>query len=129
MTAYVFVGPTLPPEQVHTSGDIVCLPPVALGDVYRVAQGGARVIGVIDGYFEGVPAVWHKEILWALSRGIHVFGSASMGALRGAELCTFGMRGVGRIFEAYRDGIFEDDDEDYVPGPRALAARSGATKP
>jgi hypothetical protein len=111
MTAYVFVGPTLSPERVRANGDFVCLPPVAQGDVYRATQAGARAIGLIDGYFEGVPAVWHKEILWALSRGVHVFGSASMGALRGAELSTFGMRGVGWIFEAYRDGALEDDDE------------------
>ena len=66
---------------------------------------------MIDGYFERVPAVWHKEILWALSRGIHVFGAASMGALRAAELYPFGMIGVGAIFEAFRDGQLEDDDE------------------
>jgi hypothetical protein len=111
MTAYVFVGPTLPPAQVQSAGDFVCLPPVAQGDVYRVTQAGAQAIGLIDGYFEGVPAVWHKEILWAMAQGIPVFGSASMGALRAAELCTFGMRGVGRIFEGYRDGVLEDDDE------------------
>jgi hypothetical protein len=54
-----------------------------------------------------------------MAEGIHVFGSASMGALRAAELASFGMRGVGRIFEAYRTGtfepyvdeVFEDEDE------------------
>src|SRR5439155_1220599 len=39
------------------------------------------------------------------------FGSASIGALRAAELLPFGMEGVGAVFELYRDGIFEDDDE------------------
>ena len=39
------------------------------------------------------------------------FGASSMGALRAAELHTFGMRGVGEIFERYRDGVLEDDDE------------------
>ncbi len=118
MTAYVFVGPTLAPERVRAIGDFVCLPPVAQGDVYRIVQAGAGAIGLIDGYFEGMPAVWHKEILWALSRGVHVFGSASMGALRGAELCAFGMHRVGQIFEAYRDGVLEDDDEvAVVHGP------------
>ena len=34
-----------------------------------------------------------------------------MGALRAAELHSFGMVGIGRIFEAFRDGILEDDDE------------------
>ena len=60
--------------------------PSAQGDVYRVAQERPSAIGIVDGYFEGVLSVWHKEILWAMAEGIHVFGSASMGALRAAEL-------------------------------------------
>jgi hypothetical protein len=68
-------------------------------------------IAIIDGLFESVPAVWHKEILFALSQGIHVYGASSMGALRAAELYPFGMIGVGKIFEAYRSGALEDDDE------------------
>src|SRR6185295_18286818 len=89
----------------------IYLPPVSQGDVYRLARLGPRAIGIIDGYFDRVPAVWHKEILWALARGIHVFGSASMGALRAAELAAFGMLGVGEIFEAFRDGVLDDDAE------------------
>ena len=46
-----------------------------------------------------------------MSRGIHVFGSASIGALRAAELLPFGMEGVGAVFDLYRDGILVDDDE------------------
>lgn len=34
-----------------------------------------------------------------------------MGALRAAELHAFGMVGIGRIFEWYRDGVLEADDE------------------
>jgi hypothetical protein len=118
MNACIFVGPTLRRQQVEAVYDAVCLPPVAQGDVYRVAQQRPRAIGIIDGYFNGAPAVWHKEILWALSQGVQVFGSASMGALRAAELHCYGMRGVGRIFEAYRDGVLEDDDEvAVVHGP------------
>ena len=119
MTSYVFVGPTLASAEVRAACGAICLPPVALGDVYRVAQKRPEAIGIIDGYFDGVPAVWHKEILWAMAEGIHVFGSASMGALRAAELHDFGMRGVGRIFEWYRDGTLEDDDEVAVlHGPK-----------
>jgi hypothetical protein len=118
MTAFVFVGPTLPAALLPAIPGLVALPPVAQGDLYRAAQRRPHAIGIIDGYFEGVPSVWHKEILWAMAQGIHVFGSASMGALRAAELCDFGMQGVGRIVEAYRAGTlppyagpFEDDDE------------------
>lgn len=120
MTAYLFVGPTVPRAEIETLCDFVCLPPVAQGDVFHLAKSRPQVIGIIDGYFDGVPAVWHKEILWALTQGIHVFGGASMGALRAAELHQFGMRGVGRIFEAYRAGELEDDDEVAVMhGPAA----------
>lgn len=111
MSAIVFVGPTLSREEVTALIDAECRPPAAQGDVYRATLERPFCIGIIDGYFDGVPSVWHKEILWAMAEGIPVFGSASMGALRAAELCAFGMRGVGRIFEDYRDGLLEDDDE------------------
>ena len=121
MNACVFVGPTLPPDDAAATLDAIYMPPVQQGDVYRVAmRHRPRAIGIVDGYFEHVPSVWHKEILWAMAEGIHVFGSASMGALRAAELAAFGMRGVGRIFQAYRSGVFEPyrdevfEDEDEV---------------
>ncbi|MBV8120173.1 MAG: TfuA domain-containing protein [Alphaproteobacteria bacterium] len=91
------------------------------GDVYQAALTRPAIIGVTDGYFEVTPTVWHKEILWAMAQGIHVYGSASIGALRAAELHSFGMTGVGRIFAAYRDGILTDDDEVAVlHGPEEL---------
>lgn len=119
MTTYIFVGPTLRPEEVAAVlPGAICLPPVAQGDVYRAAQSRPQAIGIIDGYFSGAPSVWHKEILWALSQGVHVFGSASMGALRAAEMHPYGMRGIGRIFEAFLSGELEDDDEvAVVHGP------------
>ena len=121
MTLVVFTGPTLPPAEAREVLDALYLPPVSEGDVYRAALGGPRAIGIIDGYFENVPSVWHKEILHAMARGIRVFGSASMGALRAAELAAFGMVGVGATFEAYRDGILEDDDEvAVIHGPAEL---------
>src|SRR5688572_32760283 len=43
--------------------------------------------------------------------GVRVFGAASMGALRAAELQPFGMIGVGQVFQAYRRGHLTDDDE------------------
>ena len=87
------------------------LPPAGRGDVLRAALRRPRVIAVVDGVFDRAPAVWHKEILFALSEGIHVYGAASMGALRAAELDRFGMRGIGEVYRAYADGSLEDDDE------------------
>jgi hypothetical protein len=89
-----------------------------MGDIYSSVMAGAASIGLVDGVFEGVPSVWHKEILFALSRGVRVVAGASMGALRAAETHVFGTEGVGSVFEWYRDGVLEDDDEvAVVHGP------------
>lgn len=130
MTLYIFTGPTLPAKEGAQWLDAVFLPPATQGDVYRAALAKPVAIGIIDGYFERVPAVSHKEILWAMAQGVHVFGAASMGALRAAELSPFGMEGVGAIHEAYTRGELEADDEvavahalaegDYRPLSEAL---------
>ncbi|MDX1486644.1 MAG: TfuA-like protein [Acidiferrobacterales bacterium] len=121
MRAIVFAGPSLSRDEVEAIPGVEWRPPVSQGDVYRGAQTAPDVIAIIDGYFDGVPSVWHKEILWAMSRGVHVLGAGSMGALRAAELSHFGMRGLGEIFESFRDGILEDDDEVAVlHGPAEL---------
>ncbi len=109
----VFAGPSLPPGERPREEGLRFLPPVAQGDVARLLgqRPRPRAIAIIDGFFEGVPAVLHKEILWALAEGVPVLGAASMGALRAAELHPYGMIGVGEIFAAYRDGMLVDDDE------------------
>jgi hypothetical protein len=111
VTVHVFTGPTLSADEARGEIDAVMHPPAAQGDVYRAALERPAAIGIIDGYFEHVPSVSHKEILWAMSEGVHVFGSASIGALRAAELAPFGMEGVGAVFDAFARGDLEDDDE------------------
>jgi hypothetical protein len=121
LSAVIFAGPSLPPHLRPHDPALTWRPPVRQGDVYREALARPAIIGIIDGYFEVVPTVWHKEILWAMAQGIHVYGSASIGALRAAELAPFGMKGIGRIYEAFRDGLLEDDDEVAVlHGPEEL---------
>jgi hypothetical protein len=111
MSVYIFTGPTISATEARCELEAIYLPPVAEGDVYRIAIKRPKAIGIIDGYFQSIPPVRHKEILWAMSEGIHVFGSASMGALRAAELAAFGMEGVGSIYKWYRQGVLDDDDE------------------
>ena len=119
MTTVAFLGPSLPQDDARDLTDAILLPPARRGDIVAaIAQHDPETILIVDGYFEQVPSVWHKEILWALEQGRTVAGAASMGALRAAELAQFGMIGVGRIFEAYATGRFdpfddpfEDDDE------------------
>jgi hypothetical protein len=123
----VFAGPTLHGVEPRVELDAEYLPPAIAGDVYRVALRRPAAIGIVDGPIERAPAVWHKEILWAMSRGIQVFGSAGVGALRAVELAAFGMQGVGRIFEAFEDGTLEDDDEVAVAyGPPEAGYRSSS---
>jgi hypothetical protein len=107
----VFVGPSLHSHAFLTDCSFDWRPPAAEGDLYRAAKRRPDAIGLIDGQFEGTPTVWHKEILWALSQGIRVYGAASIGALRAVELAPFGMIGVGAIYRDFRDGRLEDDDE------------------
>ena len=108
---YVFLGPTLAEKDARAELDAVYLPPVAAGDVYRLWRRRPRAVGIVDGYFDRVPAVWHKEILWIMERGVHVFGAAGLGALRAAELDRFGMHGVGWVYQAFRDETLARDDE------------------
>jgi len=112
----VFVGPTVTAQEVRAVlPDADVRGPAACGDVLRVVHEGVHqgpaIIALVDGFFEHRLPVWHKELLWALSRGCPVYGASSMGALRAAELAAFGMVGVGQIFAWYRDGVLEDDDE------------------
>ena len=116
----VFVGPSLRrAEAAALAPDATILGPARQGDVFHAVRGGdVAAVSLIDGAFLDRPAVWHREILWAMERGVHVRGAASMGALRAAELHRYGMAGVGTIFDAYRSGTlpgwpgpFEDDDE------------------
>ena len=114
MTHFIFLGPSLPRAAAQAILPAEYLDPIAMGDLYTLVRTKAKAgdsVAIIDGYFEQVPSVWHKEVLFAIQSGIQVYGAASMGALRAAELHSFGMIGVGRIFEAYRDGVIEDDDE------------------
>lgn len=120
---YVFLGPTLPvADAARVLPDAVYLPPVAVGDVYALVQGARpRRIAIIDGYFERMAAVWHKEILWALDHGVAVYGASSMGALRAAELAAFGMVGVGRVYAGYARGrLVADDEVAIVHGPAEM---------
>ncbi len=76
-----------------------------------LSRPGVKTIILIDGVFHNTPSVWQRELLDAMEEGIQVLGASSMGALRAAELHGFGMIGYGTIFEWYRDGLIDGDDE------------------
>ncbi|SBT42605.1 TfuA-like protein [Micromonospora auratinigra] len=125
MTDVVFIGPSLPADEVdRLLPDAVVLPPVAHGDLLRLDVGPGDRVLIVDGFFLQHPPVRHREILDLLDRGVTVAGAASMGALRAAELWPFGMRGVGEVFRLYRDGVVTGDDEvAVVHGPAEYGHR------
>lgn len=116
LRAYFFIGPTMPKAEFRQAcesldADVMLLPPVQQGDILSLDRNLPDFIGIIDGLFFKVPAILHKEILWAMERGIRVLGASSLGALRAAELDVFGMEGVGRIYRMYKEGEIDGDDE------------------
>ena len=113
MSIIIYTGLSLSFDDARKMLDAEYLPPVKRGDVYDLLEkrDDVEIIGIIDGLFHQSPAVAHKEILEALKRGITVVGGSSMGALRACELYPFGMIGVGKIFEDYKNGVIESDDD------------------
>ncbi len=107
----VFLGPSLDRARAEEILAADYRPPAKRGDVFRAAKEGAKIVGLIDGVFFQDSAVAHKEVLAVLEMGVAVVGASSMGALRAAELHSFGMVGVGEIFRLYRKCILISDDE------------------
>lgn len=107
----IFLGPSLSHFEALDILNADYRPPVKRGDITAVLNENPYVIGIIDGVFHQQPAVSHREILDALKRGITVVGGASMGALRASELDDFGMIGVGYVYNQYKEGFIESDDD------------------
>jgi len=111
----VYLGPSLSSKEARRLlPDAIYRPPAKQGDIVTdVVNLSPSVIILIDGVFHENLSVWHKELVYALQYpGVTaIYGAASMGALRAAELDWIGMIGVGQIYEWYRDGVTEDDSE------------------
>ncbi|WP_406656503.1 TfuA-related McrA-glycine thioamidation protein [Methanolobus sp. ZRKC2] len=108
----VFTGTSISHEDAKDIiGGVAFQPPVFRGNVEKAVKEGYKLIGIIDGIFFSRSAVTHKEIVRAMEAGVTVVGGCSMGALRASELDIHGMIGVGKIYEWYRSGEIEDDDE------------------
>jgi len=105
--ATIFLGPSMPTPQAQAILDAEYRPPVRRGDLEEFSSGA--VVGIIDGVFEQDLAISPDEVHRALQRGVTLFGGSSMGALRAAEVP--GVKGIGKVFEWYRDGIVTRDDE------------------
>ncbi len=109
-----FAGPSLfgvAGRELERLDGVELRPPAERGDVLAAVAERPDALVLLDGIYFTVPTVTHKELLYALDCGVRVIGAASLGALRAAELEAFGMVGAGRVFEWFRDGVLDGDDE------------------
>ncbi|VVB88010.1 TfuA-like protein [uncultured archaeon] len=111
MKPVVYTGTSISHRDAEKILDAEYRKPVRRDDIRKLMRSPPDIIGIIDGVFFDSAAVAHREIIEALKNGITVVGGASMGALRAFELEPYGMIGVGRIYDMYRKGVIESDDE------------------
>ena len=107
----VFAGPSVPAHRRTGLAGIDWRPPACGGDLLSLAKDRPEKVLLIDGRFEERASVQHKEALALMAAGTKLYGAASMGALRAAELSAFGMLPLGRIAAAYRSSLLVGDDE------------------
>ena len=110
----IFLGPSLTHEKARKILDAEYRPPAKKGDFLRFAApaNDLTIVGLVDGYFlQDYPPSPIEVYQLIMRKNIVVVGSASLGALRAVELERFGMIGIGKIFQLYKKGIIDADDE------------------
>ncbi|MGI0006236.1 MAG: TfuA-like protein [Nitrososphaera sp.] len=109
----IFLGPSLSHDrarQIFPGADYRA--PAKKGDLLRLAAGDATMVGLVDGVFlQDYPPTPIEVYQLARKQGVTLAGAASLGALRAVELEKFGMIGIGRVFELYKTGRIDADDE------------------
>ena len=111
----IFLGPSLSHEKARKIFDADYRPPARKGDFLRLAADFDVVemaIGFVDGVFlQDYPPTPIEVYHLARKKGVILVGAASLGALRAVELEKFGMVGIGKIFQLYKTGKVNADDE------------------
>ena len=126
----IFLGPSLTHEKARKILDAEYRPPAKKGDFLRFTMpaDGLTVVGLVDGYFlQDYPPSPIEVYQLIMRKNTVVIGSASLGALRAVELEKFGMIGVGKIFELYKHGIVNADDEvavTFTEEPQSLQSEA-----
>jgi TfuA protein len=111
----IFLGPSLSHEKARKIFDADYRPSARKGDFLRLAADFDVVemaIGFVDGVFlQDYPPTPIEVYHLARKNGVLLVGAASLGALRAVELEKFGMVGIGKIFQLYKTGKVNADDE------------------
>ena len=97
----LFLGPSIPDtDEAREVLEADYRPPIKRGDLDSIATGS--IVGIVDGVFHQDLSVSPREVHLAIGRGVTIFGSSSMGALRAAEVRA--VIPVGLIAQWYRNG-------------------------
>ena len=110
----VYLGPTLNREEASKILDADYRDPAKKGDFLRLSHASdeKKYVGFIDGVFlHDYPPSPIEVYHLATRKNIELIGASSLGALRDVELEKFGMKGIGKIFQLFKNGILDADDE------------------
>jgi hypothetical protein len=108
----VFLGPSLSVDRAKTILDADYRKPAKKGDLLQLILRETESVGLIDGFFlQDYPPTPIEVYNLVKKKGTVVYGSSSLGALRAVELSKYGMIGVGKIYNLFRRGILDSDDE------------------
>lgn len=109
----IFLGPSLSHEKARKVFDADYRPPAKKGDFLQLAADpNVKMVGFVDGVFlQDYPPTPIEVYQLARKEGVILAGAASLGALRAVELEKFGMIGIGKIFQLYKTGRVDADDE------------------
>lgn len=120
----VFAGPSLPPHARPHVSNVEWRPPARRGDLDTLTLPGRCRVLLIDGYLIREHPPSPTEVFGLIDRGHEVWGCASLGALRAAELRHHGMNGFGWVYDRIVDRTITCDDELVAPlDPRTGEAR------
>lgn len=108
----IFLGPSLSTEKATKILDADYRKPAKKGDFLQLVFKETKFVGLIDGFFlQDYPPTPIEIYNLLRKKGTKVYGSSSLGALRAVELSKYGMIGVGKIFNLFKKGILDADDE------------------
>ena len=110
----VYLGPTLNRDEASKILEADYRDPAKKGDFLRLSHTSdeKKYVGFIDGVFlHDYPPSPIEVYHLATRKNIELIGASSLGALRAVELEKFGMKGIGKIFQLFKNGILDADDE------------------
>jgi hypothetical protein len=110
----IFLGPSLSHEKARSIlAEADYRSPAKKGDLLKLAADpDTKMVGLVDGVFlQDYPPTPIEVYQLARKNGVLLAGAASIGALRAVELEKFGMVGIGKVFELFKNGKLNADDE------------------